>query len=186
MARTSAATLRLVLPLYLRLYPDPALRLLARPVEHFGPDVARLADDMAEAMSAYGGVGLAAPQLGVSQRVIIVRDGLVAYTLVNPRILSSSSDTYVDEEGCLSLPGLAVPVVRSVFLDIEARSPSGEEIGLELEGHAARVVQHEIDHLDGILTLDRLREEDRAVVLPRLRELLRRGWAASGPGVSTL
>jgi peptide deformylase len=161
-----------LMPLYLRVLPDSALRLEAHEVADFDASVTDLAATLTTAMSALGGVGLAAPQLGVSRRVIVIRNGEEVQVLVNPQIAKRSRKTYVDEEGCLSMPGLLVPVERAVSVKVEAWTPQGAATRLELEGHGARILQHEVDHLDGVLTLDRLRVEDRPLVLSRLRELL--------------
>ncbi len=156
-----------------RQYPDPVLRLAAREVEMFDAGLADLVRRLGALMREASGVGLAAPQLGVSQRVLVYQLGddepLVA--LVNPRIVESASETEVDEEGCLSLgaASVLVDVERPLTVTVEATSPEGEAIRIEAEGLEARVVQHEIDHLDGVLTIDRTTPEQRRVALGRLR-----------------
>lgn len=156
-----------------RQYPDPVLRLAAREVEVFDAGLADLVRRMSALMREASGVGLAAPQLGVSQRVLVYQLGddepLVA--LVNPRVVDSAAETEVDEEGCLSLgaASVLVDVERPVTVTVEATSPEGEAIRIEADGLEARVVQHEIDHLDGVLTIDRTTPEQRRVALGRLR-----------------
>ncbi len=153
-------------------HPNPALK---RPASLVDPEldrgVRRLVSDMARAMYAAPGVGLAATQLGVSKRVVVIDidDGLVA--LCNPEIKSRSDETEMDEEGCLSLPGITVPVERSVEVVCEAVDVEGRPIRFDGGGLMARVLQHEIDHLDGMLIIDRAAPEDRKAALRRYREL---------------
>lgn len=157
----------------LRLFPDSALRLPAYEVEEFDADLERLIARMAETLSVYDGVGLAANQVGVLRRVMLVRHDDVAYALVNPRLRASSEETYLEEEGCLSLPGVPVPVERHFSVDIQAYDPTGKELEFTLEGQAARIAQHELDHLDGILIIDRMPESARRQVRSALRTSLR-------------
>jgi len=103
-----------------------------------------------------------------------VRQADVVYVLVNPRLSSSSEETYVDDEACLSLPGVPVPVERPFAVAVQACDPKGQGLELALEGQAARVVQHELDHLDGILIVDRVRADARRRVLGDLRALVTR------------
>jgi peptide deformylase len=157
----------------IRQYPDPVLRMEARPLEEFDDDLRRLAARMGELMQEANGVGLAATQVGVLQRLFVFspeEDKVV--TLVNPEIVSGGSEVKTDDEGCLSLQGVTVPVERSTAIRIEGRDEQGKEIGLDLEEMAARIAQHELDHLDGKLILDRTtpeaRREAMAVLRPRL------------------
>ncbi len=157
----------------LRRYGDPALRSSATPVDRFDDalhtQVARMAKIMGDAL----GVGLAAPQLGLSQRLLVYRVGpdapLVA--LVNPEVeWTSDEDLEVLEEGCLSIPGVAVEIERPVHVRVRARDEQGEERLVEASGLEARVIQHEVDHLDGLLILDRATKEGRREALRALRE----------------
>jgi len=157
----------------IRQYPDPVLRMEARPVEEFDDDLRRLATRMGELMQEANGVGLAATQVGVLQRLFVFspeEDKVV--TLVNPEIVSRGGEVGTEDEGCLSLQGVTVPVERSTAVRIEGRDEHGKEIGLDLDEMAARIVQHELDHLDGKLILDRTtpeaRREAMAVLRPRL------------------
>jgi peptide deformylase len=154
----------------IRQYPDPALRMAARPVEGFDDDLRRLADRMAQLMVDASGVGLAATQVGVLQRMFVFSpDGDRVLTLVNPEIASRSDELDTDDEGCLSMQGVTVSVERPVEVRIEGRDERGKDVAYDLEGMAARIAQHELDHLDGMLILDRTTPEDRRKALAVLR-----------------
>jgi peptide deformylase len=155
-----------------RMFGDPVLKTRARPVEHFDEalrdEVARMAAIMTDSL----GIGLAATQLGVLHRVLVYRVGPDAPVagLVNPEIDWSGREQEVVEEGCLSLPGVHVDVERPVHVRVRARDPSGEELLIEAAGLEGRVLQHEIDHLDGVLILDRTSREQRKEAMRALRE----------------
>jgi peptide deformylase len=136
-------------------YGDPVLRAMAKPVLQVGEDMAEFVKNMEQIMRDARGVGLAAPQLGVSQRVIVydVGDGLQA--MVNPKIVRSSGEQLDPPEGCLSIPGLRGVVKRSNEVVVKALDETGKPIRIRAEGYAARVIQHEVDHLAGILFIDR-------------------------------
>jgi peptide deformylase len=154
----------------IRQYPDPALRMAARPVEDFDDDLRRLAERMAQLMVDASGVGLAATQVGVLQRMFVFspeQDRVL--TLVNPEIVSRSDEVDTEDEGCLSMQGVTVSVERPVSVRIEGRDERGKQVGYDLEGVAARIAQHEFDHLDGTLILDRTTPEDRRKALAVLR-----------------
>jgi peptide deformylase len=154
----------------IRQYGDPALRLKAHEVTEFDDELDRLAERMALLMEDAQGVGLAATQVGVLRRLFVfVPDGEEARTVVNPRVAERSDETETDDEGCLSLHGVRVPVERSVRLVLEGQDAAGEDVRYELEGYAARVAQHELDHLDGVLILDRTDDEHRKLALAILR-----------------
>ena len=165
------ATRRLALA-QIRQYPDPVLRLQAQEVEAFDDDLAQLVERMTRLMHDAQGVGLAANQVGVLRRVVVLLADAEEEPriLVNPVILDRSDETEEDTEGCLSLRGVVVPVERAVSLRVEARDADGEPVELELEGLAARVAQHEVDHLDGVLILDRTTPEGRREALAVLRQ----------------
>lgn len=165
------ATRRLALA-QIRQYPDPVLRLQAQEVEAFDADLAQLAERMARLMQDARGVGLAATQVGILRRVVVLQtDGEEEpRVLVNPAILDRSDLTEEDTEGCLSLQGVVVPVERAVSVRVEARDADGAPVELELEGLAARVAQHEVDHLDGVLIVDRTTPEGRREALAVLRQ----------------
>ena len=155
----------------IRQYPDSVLRLRAHEVEDFDDDLRALTERMKALMRDARGVGLAGNQVGVLRRVVVwqeVEDGDV-HALVNPRILQRSGEVDVDDEGCLSLQGVVVPVERSRAVTVEANDPEGAAVRLELTGQGARVVQHELDHLDGVLIVDRTTPEKRREALAVLR-----------------
>jgi peptide deformylase len=157
----------------IRQYPDPALRMEAKEVEDFDESVKALVERMGRLMAEARGVGLAATQVGILRRVLVYQAGeedpLVA--LVNPRIASSSEETAVEEEGCLSLgmSAVVVEVERPVAITVEALTPEREARRFESEGLEARVIQHEVDHLDGVLIIDRTSDEQRRAALAQLR-----------------
>lgn len=158
----------------IRQYPDPVLRMEARPVESFDDDLGRLVERMTFLMTEANGIGLAANQVGVVRRLFVFRrdrseeDG-ETIAVVNPRIVERGEEAAVEDEGCLSLQGVLVPVERAVAVTLEGQDPHGAAISLQLEGLAARVVQHELDHLDGALILDRTTPEARREAMATLR-----------------
>ena len=155
----------------IRQWPDPVLKMRAGEVETFDDDLRRLAERMASLMEDANGVGLAATQAGVVRRVFVFRreeqDEPVA--AVNPRIVDPSEERETDDEGCLSLQRILVPVERHVSLTLEAQDVAGAPFRLELTGLDARVVQHELDHLDGVLNLERTTPEARREAMATLR-----------------
>ncbi len=153
-------------------HPNPALKQTALDVDpSCDSELPRLVKAMAHAMHEAPGVGLAATQVGVQKRVIVfdVDDGVVA--LCNPVIVDRSAETEVEDEGCLSLPGITVPVERAYSCVCEALDLKGEPLRLEAEGFVARVLQHETDHLDGVLIIDRAEPAERRAAMRRYREL---------------
>jgi peptide deformylase len=171
-----AARRRLALA-QIRQYPDAALRLRAHEVAEFDDALARLARRMAELMVDARGVGLAATQVGVLQRLFVFQreEDEEATAVVNPRLTERSSETDVLDEGCLSLQGVHVPVERSVLVELEGQDVEGRPLRLELERVDARVVQHELDHLDGVLMLERTDPQSRREALGILRRNLQLG-----------
>jgi len=156
--------------LEMRFLGDPVLRAKAVPVESVTEEIRTLIRDMFDTMYAEDGVGLAAPQVGVSQRVIVVdpRDDEVApFALVNPEIREASAETELGEEGCLSLPGLKEMVDRPVRVSVSGLNDEGEPVTMRAEGLLARILQHEIDHIDGILFIDRVSPLKRKMLLKR-------------------
>jgi peptide deformylase len=155
----------------IRQWGDPALRLRAHEVEAFDDDLNRLVERMKILMHDARGVGLAATQVGVLQRLFVFQAGEdeEARAVINPRLVKSGGDAETEDEGCLSLQGVRVPVERATKVTLEGQDESGEELSLELEGLGARVVQHELDHLDGVLILDRTDPESRRQALGVLR-----------------
>jgi len=139
--------------------PAPVLRQIAPEIAKINKKTLLLIDDMLRIMRKANGVGLAAPQVGILQRVIVIApDGMRPTALINPKIVVSEGEQ-VGQEGCLSIPGLYGDVKRSLYVEVEAVDRRGRELTYELEGMPARVVQHEIDHLDGILFIDKVIQE---------------------------
>jgi len=165
-----AARRRLALA-QIRQYPDPVLRMRAHEVEEFDEDLRRLAERMIDLMRDASGVGLAGNQAGVLRRMVVMQPDQDedAFAVVNPVIVAQGDEREIDEEGCLSLAGVLAPVERATTVRLEGHGIDGEQLTLELEGLAARVAQHELDHLDGILIIDRTTKEARREALARLR-----------------
>jgi peptide deformylase len=154
----------------IRHYPDPVLRMAAHEVEDFDGDLGGLVERLEAIMRDANGVGLAATQLGVLRRVFVFQqDEEQTTAVVNPRIVERSEEREIEDEGCLSMQGVLVPVERPVTVAVEAHDPGGKELRLELSGLAARVAQHELDHLDGVLIIDRTTSEGRRGALAKLR-----------------
>ena len=155
----------------IRQYPDAVLRMRAHEVDRFDETLARLALRMTELMHDARGVGLAATQVGVLQRLFVFQadEEDEARAVVNPRITARSEETESADEGCLSLQGVHVPVERSVTVTLEGQDLEGKPLLLELEELPARVVQHELDHLDGTLMIERTDAESRRGALATLR-----------------
>ena len=164
-----------VLPI--RIYPDPVLRVRCPVVETFDGELEKLTSDMVETMYAAPGVGLAAPQVGVELRVAVVdttvgEDARVLHILVNPEILDETGrDT--DEEGCLSIPDITDKITRPEKIRVRAQGIDGEPHEFEAEGLLARVVCHEVDHLNGVLFVDHLSGLRKERVKRQLRKLTR-------------
>jgi peptide deformylase len=143
--------------------PDPVLRKKARKVKDFGQDLQTIIDDMVETMREAPGVGLAAPQVDVSLRVIVVEFGdendeevpPKLYTVVNPEVVRVSDETDVGAEGCLSIPGFMGDVERSTSVTVKGQNRQGKSIRIKAKGWLARIFLHEIDHIDGVLFTDR-------------------------------
>jgi len=154
----------------IRQYPDAALKMKARPVEQFDGDLRDLVERMKRLMLEAHGIGLAANQVGILQRLFVFRpsqDEVAA--VVNPEIVERSEETEVADEGCLSIQGVLLPVERSAKIAIRGQDEHGAEVRYELEEPYSRVAQHETDHLDGILILDRTTPEARREALASLR-----------------
>ena len=157
--------------LTIRRYGDPILRRRAQPVPAPTPEIRALIGDMVETMYHLVGIGLAAPQIGVSLRVIVVNDerGSGALPLINP-LITDKGGSVVDEEGCLSLPGIFGMVERFLWVRVEALDEDGQPRSFEAQGLRARVIQHEIDHLDGMLFIDRLDKISRDRIKRKIKK----------------
>jgi len=142
--------------LEIKKYPDPVLKKKAVEIAEISSDIKRLAQDLAETMVKRDGVGLAAQQVGELKRIIAVQTEESPIVFINPKIIKKSKETEVMEEGCLSFPNLYLKIKRPREVEIEALSIDGEKKQIKAEGLLVRVLQHEIDHLDGILFIDRI------------------------------
>ncbi|MBI4560647.1 MAG: peptide deformylase [Candidatus Rokubacteria bacterium] len=156
--------------LTVRRYGDPVLRRKAEPVSAVTPELERLIANLTETMYHQIGIGIAAPQVGISLRVIIVDDGEGgARALVNPTITTQGGRALA-EEGCLSIPGVFAPVERAEWVDVEAQDGDGQPLRFRARGLPARVIQHEIDHLDGLLFIDRLDKATRDRIKRKIKK----------------
>jgi peptide deformylase len=154
----------------IRQYGDPVLKMRAKEVETFDGDLSALVERMKSLMQEANGVGLAANQVGVLRRVLVMQPGEEELiVLVNPVVRESSDELCSDDEGCLSLQGVTVPVERRLHVTVDAVDENGKDVSFELEGLAARVLQHEVDHLDGVLILERTTDDARRAALAVLR-----------------
>jgi peptide deformylase len=167
-----------------RKFGDPVLRATAVPVERFDAGLQREAERMGQLMQDALGIGLAATQLGVLHRLLVFKayedDPVTA--LVNPVVEWRSDELEAAEEGCLSLPGVHVEVERPVRVRVRGADAAGEPLEIEAEGLQARVIQHEIDHLDGILILDRISRQARKQAMRDMREAIESGEDRPGRG----
>ncbi len=154
----------------IRQYPDAALKMVARPVEEFDDGLRRLAERMKLLMHDANGIGLAATQVGVLQRVFVFHVGEDEVAVVaNPEIVERSDETTVEDEGCLSIQGVLLPIERPATVTIAGQDEHGAGVRYELEEPYSRVAQHESDHLDGVLILERTTPEARREALASLR-----------------
>jgi peptide deformylase len=154
----------------IRQYPDAALKMKARPVAEFDDELQGLVERMKLLMQDANGIGLAATQVGVLRRLFVFQpDEDEVLALVNPEIVERSEEIDVADEGCLSIQGITVPVERSLEVTIVGKDETGADVRYELDGYAARCVQHETDHLDGVLMIDRTTPDARREALGVLR-----------------
>jgi peptide deformylase len=158
-------------------FPAPMLRTKASVVDdsEFNGDFLKLINDMAETMYVSNGIGLAAPQIGVSKRIMVIdidwpdREDSTLYAFINPEILKTEGETVYDE-GCLSFPGLTVPVQRHEKVELKAKDVKGNDFTLEADGLLAICIQHEMDHLDGITLVDRAEGTDKEMLVSEMEK----------------
>ena len=158
--------------LEVKTFGDPVLKTRASRVKEFDEVLAKLAEEMLVTMREREGVGLAANQVGRLKRILVAATEDDEYVLVNPVIEASSEETETLAEGCLSIPGIQVEVERPVAVTVSGQDAAGEDLRIEAEGLLARIIQHEVDHLDGVLILDRTDRESRKAALREWRERL--------------
>jgi peptide deformylase len=157
--------------LKVRKYGDPMLRRRAAPVREITPEIRRTVDDMIETMYDEVGIGLAAPQVGISLRLMVVGHDPKheARAIVNP-VIAEQGGEVTAEEGCLSVPGIFAPVTRAEWVRLEGQDLDGQPVSIKARGLAARVFQHEMDHLDGVLFIDRLDPMTRDRIKRRIKK----------------
>jgi peptide deformylase len=160
------------LALDIRMFGDPVLKTRAAPIDSFDDSLSHLAEEMLVAMREHEGVGLAANQVGRLKRILVAAVEDEEYVLVNPVVEEAAETTEKELEGCLSIPGIQVEVERPTAVTVSAHDSSGAPIRIEAESLLARILQHEIDHLDGVLILDRTDRESRKTAMRELRERL--------------
>lgn len=161
------------------LYPDRKLKKKSSPVENINQEIRDLLEDMADTMYDAPGVGLAGPQVGHNIRVIVVDtsasteegEGSGLIQMINPEVISSSGEQ-IDEEGCLSVPGFVANVKRSDYIKVKALDREGRPFSIEADDILSRVIQHEIDHLDGVLFFDRLGRLKRELLVKKINKSL--------------
>ena len=168
--------------LSLRYYGDPILRKKCKPVGAITSEIRQLVTDMIETMDQANGIGIAAPQVGQLLSLFVLRNYIInekgemslakdVIVFINPELSYVSKETLIEEEGCLSIPGIKADVVRPARIIIEATDLTGKRFKEELEGYNARVRLHENDHINGVLFVDRLDQEEKARVAPLLRDI---------------
>lgn len=175
-------------PYDIRVIGDPVLRQPAAPVDDIDGRIVSLADAMLETMYAAPGLGLAAPQVGIQKQIFVwdLQDGRGGQTIINPEIVESDGE-WVFEEACLSVPGLSWEITRPNHVHVVGRDLDGNEVSFEASELAGRLFQHELDHLNGVLLVERLDEEHRATARAQVRDLiLRRERATASPGLPGL
>ena len=164
--------------------PDSKLRLISEPIKEVTNEIRRLADDMLETMYDAPGVGLAAPQVGVQKRLFVYDWGDGPGVLINPEIRESDGE-WTFEEGCLSVPGLSWEIIRPKTIHVVGIDLDGNAVDFDLDEYEARVFQHELDHLEGVLLLEHLEEDARREALKILRQrVLDHPTAPPAPGLS--
>ncbi len=154
----------------IRVMGDPVLRQEAKSIENIDGRIVQMVDDMVPAMFQAEGIGLAAPQVGIQKRLFVYDIGEGPQTLVNPEIVDSDGE-WTFEEGCLSVPGLSFEIIRPKEVHLVGRDLNGNEVSIEADELLARLFQHELDHLDGVLLLDHLERDERKAALRRWREI---------------
>jgi peptide deformylase len=167
--------------LVIRMFGDPVLKTRASPVGSFDGSLSNLVEEMLATMHEYDGVGLAANQVGRLKRILVAAVEEEKFVVINPIIEESAGTTEKDLEGCLSIPGIHVEVERPTAVTVSGQNATGAPLRIEATGLLARILQHEIDHLDGVLILDRTDRESRKAAMREIRERLVAGKELTGP-----
>jgi len=162
--------LGIIMSYQIRVMGDPVLRQEAKSIDNIDGRIVQMVDDMVPAMYQAEGIGLAAPQVGIQKRLFVYDIGEGPQTLVNPEIVDSDGE-WTFEEGCLSVPGLSFEIIRPKEVHLIGRDLNGNEVSIEADELLARLFQHELDHLDGVLLLDHLERDERKAALRRWREI---------------
>jgi len=157
--------------LEIKKYPDPVLKKKAEEVKEITPEIKKLIEEMVLIMGKDKGVGLAAPQVGVSKRIMVFETGEGVTALINPKILKSGKKQFIDVEGCLSFPDIWFKVKRSERVEVEAQDILGRKIQMNASMMVSRILQHEIDHLDGVLFIDKINFLERLKIRDKLNKL---------------
>jgi peptide deformylase len=152
-------------------YPDPILKKTSQEIDHSDKSLRSLVPQMIETMKKNQGIGLAAPQIGISKNIVIVTEGKESHAFLNPRIVKQSKEKERDEEGCLSLPGLFVKILRSKQVEVAAETLDGQAVRIKARGLGARIFQHEIDHIEGKLIISRVSPLTRWKLRNQLKKL---------------
>lgn len=155
----------------IKIYGASILRSKAKPVTEFNAQFERIVAEMKQKMAEASGVGLAATQVGLDMSLFVAKLGDEVYAFVNPELTPLSAETETTEEGCLSIPGVWVDVQRYLKVRLRAQDVRGNRVELELEGFPARIVQHEADHLNGVLIIDRIPSEERRKIAGQLEKI---------------
>jgi peptide deformylase len=163
----------------IRTYGDPVLRKRSEPVKEFGAELVPLFEQMKETMIVERGVGLAANQVGIARQIAVMNpepdEEKTLIRMANPRVVAASDELETIEEGCLSVPGVRAMVTRHSWVEIAYQDEKGKQHRLKAEGLLARIVQHEIDHLNGVLFIDRLSLAKRSLIKTKLRSIKKGG-----------
>ena len=155
----------------IRKYPDPILKKKCPEVKKITPEIKKLAEEMIEILEKSNGVGLAAPQIGELKRVIVVQTERRPEVFINPQIVKKSRETVTTEEGCLSFPGIWLKIKRAKEVEVQALDKEGKEVQIKAEGMPARILQHEIDHLNGIMFVDYLSKLKQKRLLAKIEKI---------------
>ncbi|HHD92482.1 MAG TPA: peptide deformylase [Candidatus Portnoybacteria bacterium] len=155
----------------IKFYPDPILRVKTKPIKNINPEIKKIISKMSEIMQQKDGAGLAGPQVGITQQIFLADDGSGLKIFINPKIIWRSDKQTVIEEGCLSFPGIFLEIKRPKEIKIKFTNEKGEEKEIQADGLLARIIQHEYDHLQGVLFIDRVGLFEKLKIRKKLESL---------------